>query len=63
VTLDNDPLDQLRLAGEGIYYLGRSFRPGSRAFRIDQQIRERLSRQHITAAQMTRPTRGATSSC
>jgi hypothetical protein len=40
-TLDNDPLNQLRPGGEGIYFLGYAFDHGTRAGRITQALRER----------------------
>jgi len=43
-TLDNDPLNQLRIGGQGIYYLGRSFDFGTRAGRITQALKERFAR-------------------
>jgi penicillin amidase len=42
-TLDNDPLNQLRKGGQGIYFLGYSFDFGTRAGRITQALRERLA--------------------
>jgi penicillin amidase len=42
-TLDNDPLNQLRPGGQGIYYLGYTFDFGTRAGRITQALRERLA--------------------
>ena len=41
-TLDNDPLNQLRIGGRGIYYLGYAFDHGTRAGRITQALKERL---------------------
>ena len=43
-TLDNDPLNQLRPGGEGIYFLGYAFDHGTRAGRITQALRERLAK-------------------
>jgi penicillin amidase len=43
MTLDNDPLNQLRVGGSGVYYLGYTFNPGQRAGRITQEIRDRLA--------------------
>ncbi|HET9694431.1 MAG TPA: penicillin acylase family protein [Steroidobacteraceae bacterium] len=42
-TLDNDPLNQLRLGGQGIYYLGYTFDFGTRAGRITQALEARLA--------------------
>lgn len=42
-TLDNDPVNQLRVGGQGIYYLGYAFDFGTRAGRITQALRERLA--------------------
>ena len=39
-TLDNDPLNQLRVGGQGIYYLGYSFDFGTRAGRITEALSE-----------------------
>jgi len=39
-TLDNDPLNQLRVGGQGIYYLGYTFDFGTRAGRITQALEE-----------------------
>lgn len=43
-TLDNDPLNQLRVGGQGIYYLTRSFDYGTRAGRITQALNERFAK-------------------
>ena len=42
-TLDNNPLNQLRMGGQGLYYLGYSFDFGTRAGRITQALNERLA--------------------
>lgn len=47
VTLDNDPLNQLRPNG-GIYYLGYTFDAGFRAGRITQLVREKLQHGRIS---------------
>jgi penicillin amidase len=47
VTLDNDPLNQLRPGG-GIYYLGYTFDAGFRAGRITQLIRHNLQHGSIS---------------
>jgi penicillin amidase len=43
-TLDNNPLNQLRVGGQGIYFLGYSFDFGTRAGRITQALNERFAR-------------------
>jgi penicillin amidase len=42
-TLDNNPLNQLRVGGQGLYFLGYTFDFGTRAGRITQALRERLA--------------------
>ncbi len=42
-TLDNDPVNQLRPGGQGIYFLGYSFDFGTRAGRITQALQERFA--------------------
>ena len=51
VTLDNNPINQLRPGG-GIYYLGYSFDYGTRAGRITQALREKLERGRVDRADM-----------
>jgi len=51
-TLDNDPLNQLRLGGQGIYYLGYAFDFGTRAGRITQALNERFALGKVSAADM-----------
>jgi len=43
VTLDNDPVNQLRKSGQGIYFIGYSFAPGLRAGRITRALDARLA--------------------
>jgi len=43
VTLDNNPVNQLRPGGSGIYYLGYAFDFGTRAGRITQALRQKLA--------------------
>lgn len=43
ITLDNNPLNQLRAGGNGIYYLGYTFDFGTRAGRITEALRARLA--------------------
>jgi penicillin amidase len=42
-TLDNNPVNQLRVGGQGIFYLGYSFDFGTRAGRITQALNERFA--------------------
>jgi penicillin amidase len=51
-TLDNDPLNQLRVGGQGIYYLGYSFDYGTRAGRITQALNERFARGKVDRSDM-----------
>ncbi|MCJ7453486.1 MAG: penicillin acylase family protein [Steroidobacteraceae bacterium] len=51
-TLDNDPLNQLRVGGQGIYYLGYSFDYGTRAGRITQALNERLAKGKVDRSDM-----------
>ena len=51
-TLDNDPLNQLRPGGEGIYFLGYAFDYGTRAGRITQALRERLAQGRVDREDM-----------
>lgn len=51
-TLDNDPLNQLRIGGQGIYYLGYAFDYGTRAGRITQALKERLARGPVDRGDM-----------
>ena len=41
-TLDNNPVNQLRPGGQGIYFLGYAFDHGTRAGRITEALKERL---------------------
>ncbi|MEM7049730.1 MAG: penicillin acylase family protein [Acidobacteriota bacterium] len=50
-TLDNDPLNQLR-SGGGIYYLNAGYAQGTRAGRITQALKAKLSQGRVTAADM-----------
>ncbi len=52
VTLDNDPLNQLRVGGQGVYYLGYTFDYGTRAGRATQALRERLARGRVDREDM-----------
>ena len=51
-TLDNDPLNQLRVGGQGIYYLGYSFDYGTRAGRITQALNERFAKGKVDRSDM-----------
>ena len=51
-TLDNNPLNQLRMGGQGIYYLGYSFDFGTRAGRITQALKERLAKGPVDRSDM-----------
>ncbi|HXW09523.1 MAG TPA: penicillin acylase family protein, partial [Steroidobacteraceae bacterium] len=51
-TLDNDPLNQLRIGGQGIFYLGYAFDHGTRAGRITQALKERLVRGSVDRSDM-----------
>ena len=51
-TLDNDPLNQLRVGGQGIYFLGYAFDYGTRAGRITQALKERLVHGPVDRADM-----------
>jgi penicillin amidase len=51
-TLDNDPLNQLRVGGQGIYFLGYSFDFGTRAGRITQALNERFARGKVDRSDM-----------
>ncbi len=52
VTLDNNPLNQLRKGGQGIYYLGYALDFGTRAGRITQTLQERLARGRVSMHDM-----------
>lgn len=52
VTLDNNPINQLRKSGQGIYYLGYSFDYGTRAGRITQALKQRLAAGPVSRADM-----------
>jgi penicillin amidase len=47
VTLDNNPVNQLRPGGSGIYFLGYAFDFGTRAGRITQALRQKLERGRV----------------
>lgn len=47
VTLDNNPVNQLRPSGSGIYYFGYAFDFGTRAGRITQALRAKLARGRV----------------
>jgi penicillin amidase len=51
-TLDNDPLNQLRSGGEGIFYLGYTFDFGTRAGRITEALKERFARGKVDRSDM-----------
>ncbi len=51
-TLDNNPINQLRPGGQGIYFLGYSFDFGTRAGRITQALRERLAQGPVDRSDM-----------
>jgi penicillin amidase len=51
-TLDNDPLNQLRVGGQGIFYLGYSFDFGTRAGRITQALNERFAKGKVDRSDM-----------
>lgn len=51
-TLDNNPLNQLRTGGQGIYFLGYSFDFGTRAGRITQALQERLAKGPVDRSDM-----------
>jgi penicillin amidase len=53
-TLDNNPLNQLRPSGSGIYYLGYTFDYGSRAGRATQALKEALARGRVGRNDMRR---------
>jgi penicillin amidase len=52
VTLDNNPINQLRKAGQGVYYLGYAFDFGTRAGRITQALKQRLAAGPVSRADM-----------
>jgi len=52
VTLNNNPVDQLRVGGAGIYYLGYAFDFGTRAGRITQALTQELARGPVDGADM-----------
>lgn len=52
VTLDNNPINQLRRSGQGIYYLGYAFDYGTRAGRITQALKARLAAGRVSRADM-----------
>ena len=52
VTLDNDPFNQLRPGGSGIYYIGYGFDAGTRAGRITQALDVRLAAGPVSADDM-----------
>ena len=51
-TLDNNPLNQLRVGGQGIYFLGYSFDFGTRAGRITQALNQRLAKGKVDRSDM-----------
>jgi penicillin amidase len=52
VTLDNNPVNQLRKSGQGVYYLGYAFDFGTRAGRITQALQQRLAAGAVGKADM-----------
>jgi penicillin amidase len=52
VTLNNNPVDQLRKGGQGIYYLGYTFDFGTRAGRITQALKQQLAKGPVDKADM-----------
>jgi penicillin G amidase len=52
ITLDNNPLNQLRTGGTGIYYLGYAFDFGTRAGRITEALRARLAHGRVDREDM-----------
>jgi penicillin amidase len=52
VTFDNDPVNQLRVGGQGIFYLSHGYRIGIRAGRIHQVLNKMLARGPVTFKDM-----------
>ena len=52
VTLDNNPVNQLRKSGQGVYYLGYAFDFGTRAGRITQALQQRMAAGPVSKADM-----------
>jgi len=52
VTLDNNPINQLRKSGQGVYYLGYAFDFGTRAGRITQALQQRFAAGPVSRADM-----------
>jgi len=52
VTLNNNPVDQLRRGGQGIYYLGYAFDYGTRAGRITQALQQRFAKGPVDRTDM-----------
>ncbi|HQR23507.1 MAG TPA: penicillin acylase family protein, partial [Steroidobacteraceae bacterium] len=52
VTLDNNPVNQLRKSGQGVYYLGYTFDFGTRAGRITEALAARLAQGKVSAKDM-----------
>ncbi len=52
VTLDNNPINQLRRSGQGVYYLGYAFDYGTRGGRITQALKARLAAGPVSRADM-----------
>lgn len=52
VTLDNNPVNQLRPGGNGIFYLGYSFDFGTRAGRITEALRAQIQRGRVDREDM-----------
>ena len=52
VTLDNNPINQPRRGGQGVYYLGYTFDFGTRAGRATQALKERLAKGRVDREDM-----------
>jgi penicillin amidase len=52
VTLNNNPVDQLRPGGQGIYYLGYAFDYGTRGGRITEALTSKIERGKVDANDM-----------
>ena len=52
LTLDNNPVNQLRPGSNGIYYLGYTFNFGMRAARITEMLRQRLAQGRVDREDM-----------
>jgi penicillin amidase len=52
ITLDNNPVNQLRKGGQGVYYLGYTFDFGTRAGRITEALTGKLAQGPVSADDM-----------